>query len=353
MDKKKQHRIWVYRFERYIFPLIILGLAVHLLIPQITSMEHSVQVIQQMKRWAFALAGIAQVFSYLGSGYLLITIVRLSGGKLSIFKATSIVLAAYSLGVVAGGMVGSTAATYRWIKKEGGRAEAANLAGMIPSVINSMGLVLISVAGIIHLLIKHQLSRLQVFSFTTMLSVLSLLIGILVWGFRHRPGLIRFAHRIGGRVSRIRRKPYHPEKTEGWVVSLFNAWDLLAQGGWRGPVVGEILNVAFDMLTLYFLFIAAGNPTTLGVIFTGYGLPLLLGKLAFILPGGVGVVEGTMVALYDNLGIPDPVTVVVVLAYRMLSFWLPLIIGFPLIGLMRRGSKSEDNDEVGIGLENQ
>jgi len=59
------------------------------------------------------------------------------------------------------------------------------------------------------------------------------------------------------------------------------------------------------------------------VLLIGYGLPLLLGKAAFVIPGGVGIVEGTMVALYDKLGVPDAVSVIVVLAYRLISFLDP------------------------------
>ncbi|MBU1659969.1 MAG: flippase-like domain-containing protein, partial [Chloroflexi bacterium] len=81
-------------------------------------------------------------------------------------------------------------------------------------------------------------------------------------------------------------------------------------------------------------------PVSPGILLTGYGLPLLLGRMAFVIPGGVGVIEGTMVALYDSLGIPDPVTVVVVLAYRILSFWLPLLLGFPLVGILQRKTEN-------------
>ena len=111
---------------------------------------------------------------------------------------------------------------------------------------------------------------------------------------------------------------------------------MLLAGGWRGPLLGAVLNVAFDMLTLYFLFIAAGHQVSLGVLLTGYGLPLLLGKMAFFIPGGVGVIESTMIGLYNGLGVPDAVTVVVVLVYRVLSFWLPLLIGFPLIIILQK-----------------
>jgi len=89
-----------------------------------------------------------------------------------------------------------------------------------------------------------------------------------------------------------------------------------------------IANIVFDMLTLFFLFVAAGHNVSLGILFAGYGLPLILGKMAFLLPGGVGVIEGSMVALYDSLQVPNAVSVVVILGYRLFSFWLPTLLGF-------------------------
>ena len=79
------------------------------------------------------------------------------------------------------------------------------------------------------------------------------------------------------------------------------------------------------------------------MLLAGYGLPLLLGRVAFFIPGGLGVVEGTMVALYDGLGVPDSISVVVVLAYRLLSFWLPLMIGFLLVGYLEKNTL-QDHD---------
>ena len=97
------------------------------------------------------------------------------------------------------------------------------------------------------------------------------------------------------------------------------------------------------MLTLYLLFAAAGHAVSPGILLVGYGLPLLLGKMSF-LPGGVGIVEGTMAALYDGLGVPDGVTVVVILTYRVLSFWLPTLLGFPLVPYLQRTSSSSHDE---------
>ena len=335
-DIKPKSSWSIAQIGRHLVTLIVLGLAVHVLIPQITSLQHSMLILQQMAIWAIILAIIAQVFSYLGSGYLLKSIVQLSDHKLSIGRATIIVLAAASLGIVVGGMVGIAAATIRWVQKAGASPEIAGLAGIVPGFFNSSVLILISLFGLIHLLLVHQLSRLQALSFAFLLLFLSGLVVLLMWGFNHRLRLAQIIHRLGERWSKLLRQDYVPRRIDDWLLGLFNSWDLLINGGWRGPVFGAALNLLFDMLTLYLLFIAAGHQVSLGVLLTGYGLPLLIGRVAFIFPGGVGVVEGTMVALYDTLGVPDPVTVVVVLAYRILSFWIPLLLGFPLIIVLQK-----------------
>jgi uncharacterized protein (TIRG00374 family) len=102
--------------------------------------------------------------------------------------------------------------------------------------------------------------------------------------------------------------------------------------------LGATANIFFDLGTLFFLFVAAGHTVSPGILLAGYGLPLLLGKVS-LLPGGVGIVEGTMAALYNGLGVPAPVTVVVILAYRLISFWLPTLVGFPLVPYLQRATR--------------
>ena len=326
---------------RYLVILIVLGLAVHLILPQIATLEKSIQIIRGMFIWAVVLAALAEVSSYLGSGLLLKEIVKLSDGKLSAWRGAMITLAGASFGMVAGGMVGSAAAIYRWMQKEKIKQESATLAGTIPPVLIDLVLVVVSLIGLIHLLLIHQLTSWQGISFLVILAVLLGLIGLLVWGLRKRESLQVWATKTGRWWAKLIHREYQPQRTAEWLEGLFDAADLLLSGGWRGPLLGASLTVVFDMLTLYFLFIAAGHPVSAGVLLTGYGLPLLFGRTAFMIPGGVGVIESTMAGLYASLGVQDAVTVVVVLAYRVLSFWIPLLLGFPLILILERQSQED------------
>jgi hypothetical protein len=190
-----------------------------------------------------------------------------------------------------------------------------------------------------HLLIVHELSTLQAISFGLILLLLSLVIGGMLWGAQHRAQLTTLIIWIATRWAKLRHQSYDPIKTEAAVGKLFRAWYMLHTGGWRGPALGAVLNVVFDMLTLYFLFIAAGHAISPGILLVGYGLPQLFGKMTF-LPGGIGVVEGTMAAMYNGLGVPDAITVVVVFTYRFISFWLPTLLGFMFFPYLQRVSTS-------------
>ena len=335
-----------WRWLRDLVTLLLVGLAVHLILPQIATLEHSLQVIKGMTWWAVALAAGAQVVSYLGSGVLLQAIAAMTGDRLSVVRSTLITTASYSIGLVAGGMVSGGAATYRWVHGSGVSAEGALLAGWLPALVYDGALLFVSIFGLIYLLIVHELTALQALSFGLILLILSLLAVAIVWGTHHRPWLTDLVTRLAGRWAAMRRRSYDPAPTQASVGRLFDAWDRLGGGGWRGPALGAAINTLFDMLTLYLIFIAAGHRVSPAVLLAGYGLPLLLGK-APLLPGGVGIVESTMTALYTSLGVPNAVAVVVVLIYRFFSFWLPSLVGFPLIPYLQRvarGPKDEAAD---------
>jgi uncharacterized protein (TIRG00374 family) len=315
---------------RFLLPLLLMGLAVYLLLPQLATFEHSLQVMRSMKWWAVGLAVAMQIVSYLGGGYLLGALVATVGDRLTVVRGTLITTAAYSVGLVAGGMVGSLAATYGWVHGSGVGMEGALLAGWLPGLLFDAALLLAAVVGLLYLLIVHELTLLQVVSFAFILSILTVVAVGVVWGTRHRSWLTDLAVKVSRRWANLRRRAYDPAGAQASVGRLFSAWDRLRSGGWHRPALGVAINTVFDMLTLYWIFVAAGHTVSPGVLLAGYGLPLLLGKTP-LLPGGVGIVEGTMAALYTSLGVPGAVTVVVILVYRFLSFWLPSLLGFPLI----------------------
>lgn len=205
---------------------------------------------------------------------------------------------------------------------------------------------LFSIFGLVHLILVHDLSRTQLIGFNITLLFLGIVIAVSVLASRNRDRTILAILWISKFWTRLSHKAFNPEPIQEEMERLFFAWDALWKGKWHHLVLGSIINITFDMLTLYFLFIATGEIITFGELLSGYALPLLLGKIAFVLPGGVGVVESSMTALYTGLGITNASVVIVVLGYRLISFWIPSLLGFPVAVYLQKVSEESSIKKI-------
>jgi uncharacterized membrane protein YbhN (UPF0104 family) len=93
--------------------LIVIGLAIQFTLPQITSFQNNITVIKSIKTWILGLAIIAQFCSYVGNGIITSELVKSAHRQFSIMRGLMISLASTSIGMVAGGMFGAGAATFR------------------------------------------------------------------------------------------------------------------------------------------------------------------------------------------------------------------------------------------------
>jgi len=82
-----------------------------------------------------------------------------------------------------------------------------------------------------------------------------------------------------------------------------------------------------DITTLYILFRAFNQPISLGILVAGYAVGILF-WIVSVTPQGIGVVEGLMVLVFTSLGVSGVVASTVVLAFRGLTFWIPMLLGF-------------------------
>ena len=333
------------RWRRTLLLLILLALAVHTILPQIATLEETAAVLRRLRWWAVALAVIAQAASYGGYGYTLHALARLTRDRLSLWGGAQIAIASSSVGVLAGGPVGFAAAAFRWTRARGVSREGAMLCGSLPKVLNALVLVGVTLIGAVELVVRHRLSRPQLVALTAVTVTMTAFVVGAIWvSWSER----RLAPLVGGvrrRWARFRHRPPDEVSIAQTVGRVAEARRLLWPRGWHRPLLGATANVGFDIVTLYSLFLAARFDIAAGTLLAGYGLPLLLGLVAF-LPGGVGIVEGGMVALYAALGVPTSTAVLVVLVYRALSFWLPMLVGFLIATLLQRRS-ARGHDHAG------
>lgn len=318
-------------WKRYGLILVLLGLSVHVILPQLTSLDQTLSVISQMPVLLIGVAVLAQKLSYMGLAIEMKFLIGIFNIRFSLLKSLQIILASSALGAIGAGAVTRSFSIYHWTKTVGVSAEGAISIAILPTLMNVLSLSAVSIFGLAYLLFDHKLTAELSWGFASAIFVLLLLFVLILWSYTHRPTVTRALHFIGESWSKLRKKTYNPLKTEQWVEKIYTSFSNLLHGNWKKPVQGEVLNVFFDLLTLYFIFWATGEFISFGILLAGYGIPLLLLGKATFLPGGIGVVEGSMAGLYHLLGVPAPVMVIVILSYRLLSFWLPTTIGIMLI----------------------
>jgi uncharacterized protein (TIRG00374 family) len=326
------------RILRFAPIVVILGLLVHFLLPRLDSIEDSLKTLRSMTPWAVLMAVVMETLSYVANGAVLQSVVQLTGERIALRRAAAIELGAGSVALVAAGPLGFGAAVYKWTRESGVSGDAAMLAGWLPSMFDGAALVVFALLGGIELLLFHRLSRVTMTALAIVVSVLAVVIGGAIVLLARNDWMMAAVTRASRLMKRIRRG----WDDSGWIRGAEGAgetWRRLRSGGWLKPACCSLLVLTFDLLCLRFAFLAAGQALHLSLLLAGYGVPLLLGRASFI-PGGIAVTEVAMAALFGGLGVPASAAVVAVLTYRLLSFWLPALIGIPIAAALqsRRGS---------------
>jgi uncharacterized membrane protein YbhN (UPF0104 family) len=114
---------------------------------------------------------------------------------------------------------------------------------------------------------------------------------------------------------------------------------LILRSGDARVLLGSIGYWAFDNAVLWATFHAFGLSPPLTVVLMGY----LIGQLGGLLPipGGIGGIDGGLIGTLIVYGTPAAGTAAAVLAYRVILFWLPLIVGGTAFAALRRDMPSE------------
>jgi uncharacterized membrane protein YbhN (UPF0104 family) len=99
-------------------------------------------------------------------------------------------------------------------------------------------------------------------------------------------------------------------------------------------LVGAIGYWAFDNAVVWATFHAVGAEVPIAIVLMGY----LIGQLGGLLPipGGVGGIDGGLLGTLVVYGAPAGATAAAILAYRVILFWLPLVIGGIAFRSLRR-----------------
>jgi uncharacterized protein (TIRG00374 family) len=109
-------------------------------------------------------------------------------------------------------------------------------------------------------------------------------------------------------------------------------------------ITGSLGYWAWDNAVLWATFHAFGFSPPIAVILLGY----LIGQLGGLLPlpGGLGGIDGGLIGTLIVYGAPAAVTTAAVVVYRVILFWLPLLLGSVAFVSLRRGLNRSDRPDL-------
>jgi hypothetical protein len=101
------------------------------------------------------------------------------------------------------------------------------------------------------------------------------------------------------------------------------------------PAAHALVSKALMITIMALTFIEFQVDWSIGSLIASYSLAYLFLVMSPT-PSGIGVVEGILPLALAGLGIPLGEAIVVTLAYRAVTFWLPLLLGGISIRLLER-----------------
>lgn len=162
-------------------------------------------------------------------------------------------------------------------------------------------------------------------------------IAVAVLGLRV-PACRRLVERLavsGVRVAqRIRRKPGEPPEAVVAQARRHLADLHLRRSDWAAAAGLALLNWLGDAACLALSIRAAGLPIPLRNLLLVWSAGSAAGSIG-LTPGGVGIVEVALVAALTGTGAPAAGATVAVMIYRLISFWLVLLVGWIFFTVIR------------------
>lgn len=92
--------------------------------------------------------------------------------------------------------------------------------------------------------------------------------------------------------------------------------------------ISSYLGWIFDILAIYMIFLSIDETHIhISVLIISYTISMISGWLPLFMPGGLGIVDGTMAILFIYGGVPIEMAVLATLLYRLSSYWFNTILG--------------------------
>src|SRR5215216_2933882 len=292
------------------------------------------QTLRQGNFWFILIALVIQLGWYVIAGLIFRFIYLLLGIDETIYQLSLLVAAANFVNIVtpSAGM-GGMAVFISNANRRGYSRGKITIAGMLSLLFDYVAFLIVLALAWIVLIRRNDLNASQIAA-STIILIIAVSLGFLMWlGSRSAVALGNVLAQMARMVNRIVYPVLHREylsETRAHQFAHEMAKDLRSlperPRSLAVPLLYAFANKCLMMLILVSAFLAFQVPFSAGTIIGGFAISYLF-LIVSPTPSGIGIVEGVMPLALSSLGVPWSQAVIITLAYRGITFWIPLGVG--------------------------
>ena len=334
------------RHSRWVRWAFVLGLAAFAAIFAVADLHELWAVLQRADPWLLTLPFLFMLASYVTMARSYQGIAEAAGCRVALLEMLKITLVANSMNylVSTGGLSGFAVRLY-FFTRLGVSSQTAVVISLAQTFLTNCTLLVFVLIGFAYVFRNSSLhgSALVV---TVVLLVLFLLLAVIAALLLFNPRLrrrtlFRLAQMTHWLLHRV-RPGKAPARTHIWryQFNLNRGIDFLVsrKEAMLKPLFYIGLDWLFTILILYSAFLSVGYSIALSHVIVGFAVGIVL-SFASLIPGGLGVMEGSMAAVFASMQVPFETAVVAVLLFRVAYYLVPLLISvFFLHGMFAQGS---------------
>lgn len=278
------------------------------------------------------LPALATVGSYLTMAWSYQGIARVAGYPMPFAEMCRITLVANTANYLlsTGGLSGFALRMYLFARR-GIPAGSAVLISLVQTLLTNLVLLAFVAWGFVLLLLSHNLVGRELWAAGALLAVFSAIVVAMCVALvrrKWRRGLFYSITRLVDRV--LERVVPHRKPRRSTLIrfqhNLNVGFDFLLQRphDMLGPTIYIVLDWIFTLLVLSTAFVAIGTPIAMSHVIAGFAIGMFF-SIASLVPGGLGVMDGSMAAVFVTLGVQFEQAVVAILIFRAAYYGLPIL----------------------------
>ena len=331
--------------QKFIF-ILLLFLGAAFVYLSFGELESIVETLRQGNLWFVLLALLMQCawFLVLGSSYH--SLYHLLGMDSSVYKMILLSTAANFVSTVApsAGMSG-LAVFISEASRSGQSPGKATVAGMISVFFDYIAFLFVLTLGLIVLFRRNDLDPTEIIASGVILAIAAALGFLLYLGSKSAEALgnaLAWMARLVNRAARpfIHREYLSEARAHEFAREMAEDLKSLPQRprSLVKPLLLAFANKALMIGVLAVSFLSFQVPFTAGTIIGGFAISYLF-LIVSPTPSGIGIVEGIMPLALSSLRVPWSQAVIITLAYRGITFWVPLGVGAIAFRMLDRAEK--------------